>query len=204
MLARGGETDERNRRLANLHQFANRHAKAETLTRAHAFGRRKIIIIGIDPGLDGAAALISHTGFLDLFDLPSVVIESKGRNRRKIDAVKLAYLVRDAMLRHGLGEHVEVWLEDVHAMPSSKSGSAANTSLMHTKGVIEGVAGALGLSVYLVPAQRWKAKFGLGADKGDAIEHARAIYPNAPLTLKKHHNRAEACLIARHGLRERL
>lgn len=163
-----------------------------------------MIIIGIDPGLDGAAALVSHNGFLELFDLPTDSVESKGRNKRKLDAGELAYRIRDSLRRHGAGEHVEIWLEDVHAMPSSKSGSGANTSLMHTKGVIEGVAGALGHAVFLVPAQRWKAKFAVGSDKDEAIAHARAIYPEAPIKLKKHHNRAEACLIARYGLRERL
>lgn len=163
-----------------------------------------MIIIGIDPGLDGAAALVSHSGFLELFDLPTDKVESKGRNTRKLDAGELAYRLRDSVRRHGTGEHVEIWLEDVHAMPASKSGSGANTSLMHTKGVIEGVSGALGFPVFLVPAQRWKAKFAVGSDKTEAIEHARLIYPQAPIKLKKHHNRAEACLIARYGLRERL
>jgi len=163
-----------------------------------------LIIIGVDPGISGAAALIDHNGFLELFDLPAEEVESNGRTKRKIHAAELANRIRDCLRRHGAaGKHVEVWLEDVHAMPSSSSGSGANTSLMHSKGIIEGVVGALGYRLNLVNSRKWKGTFGATSDKAKAIGLAQGLYPTAPISLKKHHNRAEAVLIARHGLMER-
>jgi hypothetical protein len=49
---------------------------------------------------------------------------------------------------------------------------------------------------YVTP-QRWKRFYGLGSNKGDCLRVARELYPSAPLTLAKHHNRAESLLIAR-------
>lgn len=163
-----------------------------------------MIVVGCDPGVSGAVSVISHDGFLDLFDLPTVSMESNGRTKRKLDARALAVVLRDTLRRHDAASHdVEVWLEDVHAMPGSASGSGANTSLMHSKGVIEGVVGALGYRLNLVGSRKWKSAFGASADKDHAIKLAQDLYPDAPVTLKKHHNRAESLLIARYGMRER-
>lgn len=160
-----------------------------------------MIVCGIDPGTTGAVALIDHNGFLELFDLPVEEVPSNGRTKRKLDAGKLANVLRDTLRRNGAaGQHVEIWLEDVHAMPGTASGSSANTSLMHSKGVIEGVAGALGYPVNLVGSRKWKGAFGASSDKDHAISLAQSLYPAAPIKLKKHHNRAEAVLIARYGL----
>ena len=97
-----------------------------------------------------------------------------------------------------------VVLEDVHAMPAGKSGGAANTSLLHSKGVIEGVLGVLRMPPQLVNSQRWKGFYGLGSDKTLALEKARTLYPGAQTRLarKKDHNRAESILIAHFGLRK--
>ena len=163
-----------------------------------------MIIIGIDPGVSGAAALVNHCGLLEVFDLPVTRSEADGRTKSKLDGRDLAVMLREALRRlDGATESVEIWLEDVHAMPAKKSGSGANSSLMHSKGVIEGVAGALGYPVFLVGSRKWKGLFGADADKANSISLALKLYPDAPITLKKHHNRAEALLIARYGLRER-
>lgn len=149
-------------------------------------------------------ALIDHNGFLELFDLPTVFMESSGRTKRKLDAGKLATMIREALTRHdGAENHVEIWLEDVHTMPGNASGSSANTSLMHSKGVIEGVAGALGYRLNLVGSRKWKKAFGASSDKDYAISVAQSLYSDAPIKLKKHHNRAEAVMIAHYGMRER-
>lgn len=163
------------------------------------------MIIGIDPGLDGAVALVSHERLLDLFDLPTLSCNPGSRVTRKLDGAKLAAMLRDMLTRNNAAvESVTVYLEDVHVMPK---GNAANASLMHTKGVLEGVLAALNYRVQLVGSQRWKKQYGIKADKlvansakTQAIELAQVLYPGLPVTLKKHHNRAEAVLIARYGV----
>ena len=50
--------------------------------------------------------------------------------------------------------------------------------------------------VYVTPAQ-WKKHFSLGSDKELARALAVRAFPQAPLTLKRHADRAEALLMAR-------
>jgi len=161
-----------------------------------------MIVVGIDPGLTGAAALVSHNGLLDVFDLPTSSSSDTARVSRKLDGAAFAKTLREALTRNDAGkEDVFIVLEDVHVMPK---GNAANASLMHTKGVLEGVLATLGHKVELVGSQKWKKLFGIGSDKTAARRTALTLYPNAPVTLAKHHNRAEAILIARFGLRKML
>lgn len=167
-----------------------------------------MLIIGIDPGINGALATVDSHGTCAIDDLPSIATGGKGITQRKIDSRKLAELLR---LRVPAGEACIVVMEDVHAMPAKKSGSAANTSLMHTKGMIEGVLGALRMDLHLVNTARWKRFYGLIFDedvtesqrKAKAMDTARRLYPGALhlLTRVKDHNRAEGLLIAHYGLR---
>lgn len=158
------------------------------------------IVVGIDPGLTGAAALVDHNGLLDVFDLPTSSSSATSRVTRKLDGAAFAKTLRDVLSRNDASrDAVLIVLEDVHVMPK---GNAANASLMHTKGVLEGVLATLGHRVELVGSQRWKKLFGIGSDKTLARTTALALYPGAPITLAKHHNRAEAVLIARYGLRK--
>jgi hypothetical protein len=46
--------------------------------------------------------------------------------------------------------------------------------------------------------QKWKKHFNLTADKNEALDLAKQLFPKAPLKLKKDINRAEALLIARY------
>lgn len=160
-----------------------------------------MIVIGIDPGLTGALASVDASETCAISDLPTVDIPGEGRTQRKIDAYALTQLLKQHL---PLGERAIVVMEDVHAMASSVSGSGANTSLMHTKGMIEGVVGSLGLTLRLVNSQRWKRYYGIGADKRAAITTILALYPQAAdmLARVKDHNRAEALLIAHYGLRK--
>ncbi|MGH2928174.1 MAG: hypothetical protein ACRDL8_08225 [Solirubrobacteraceae bacterium] len=57
------------------------------------------------------------------------------------------------------------------------------------------------LPLELVTAATWKRALGLGPDKHAALHKARLLFPTAELGLAKHHNRAEALLIAHWALR---
>lgn len=159
-----------------------------------------MIVVGIDPGLTGALAAVDSRGTCAIDDLPTVAMTGAGRTQRKLCGRGLAELL---LFHVPAGETCMVLLEDVHVMPSGKSGGAANTSLLHSKGVIEGVLGVLRLDMRLVNSRRWKAFYGLGADKEEALAKARTLYPNALHLLKrqKDHNRAESLLIAHFGAR---
>lgn len=157
-----------------------------------------MIWIGIDPGVSGAVAAIGPNS-CDVEDIPTIDMGGTGRTVRKIDGLALAKLLRRFV---PAGEACLVVLEDVHVMPSKKSGSAANTSLMHSKGVIEGVLAVLRMQTELVNSRKWKGLYGLDADKKASLEKARALYPvlaKSRLARVADHNRAEGLLLAHYG-----
>jgi hypothetical protein len=155
------------------------------------------IFLGIDPGVSGAIAAIGPGG-VRVADIPTQELPGTGRTQRIVHGYALARLLRDLVPAE---EGCIAVLEDVHAMPSSVSGSGANTSLMHSKGVIEGVLSVLRIDTRPVGSQTWKRVYGLKADKSQSLEKARALYPSAgdSLTRVKDHNRAEAVLLAHYG-----
>lgn len=156
-----------------------------------------MVLLGIDPGVSGAVAAIGPAGAC-VADMPTLSTPSTGRTQRKIDPRGLADLLRRMV---PADQTCLVVLEDVHAMPGGKSGSAANTSLMHSKGVIEGVLGVMRLDMQLVSSQRWKGLYGLKSDKTASLDTACRLYPSMAGHLKRQldHNRAEALLLAHYG-----
>ena len=140
------------------------------------------IFIGLDPGSSsGAWAAIDHTGlYVGCGNLPTV----DGR----INAVELMELIW-----HDIPTHIAV--EDVHTMPGQ--GIASSGKFMRAAGAIEAVAALAGDSVVLVRPQVWKKHYGLiGTEKKKSLELARILWPDAKLTLVKHHGRADALLMA--------
>lgn len=157
-----------------------------------------MIWIGIDPGVSGAVAAIGPNS-CDVEDIPTIEMGGTGRTVRKIDGLALAKMLRRFV---PAGEPCMVVLEDVHVMPSSKSGSAANTSLLHSKGVIEGVLAVLRMRTELVNSRKWKGIYGLDSDKKASLEKARTLYPvlaKSRLARVADHNRAEGLLLAHYG-----
>jgi crossover junction endodeoxyribonuclease RuvC len=69
-------------------------------------------------------------------------------------------------------------------------------------GSLETVVALAGISTSIVAPAKWKAFFGLvGSDKENDRLKAPQIFPSAhdQLTLKKHHQRADAILLALYG-----
>lgn len=150
-------------------------------------------IIGIDPGVSGAAAIVKETGeLIEVIDMPTV-LANKSSNRQMVNAYALAQQLRGWLMNHG---PVVAITENVNTMP--EQGIASSGAFMKSYGMILGVVAALGISMEIVSPQRWKKHFTLGRDKDAARELAQRLFPTAPLHLKKHHNRAEAMLLARY------
>lgn len=159
------------------------------------------LIVGIDPGLSGALALLGPSGLHALHDMP-VMAKGKGAGRVKneVNGAALSHLLREWVDGHA--DEVLVVVERVSSMPGQ--GVAGVFSLGDTIGCIRGVVAARGYPVQFVTPQAWKKHFGLTAGKdvdGKELARAKAIqlFPEADLARKKDHNRAEAILIARHG-----
>jgi crossover junction endodeoxyribonuclease RuvC len=142
-------------------------------------------ILGIDPGINGAFACI-HKDTVTVHDLPTA---GEGKHRIIATAV-LAHQLRQ------LGPTFAV-IERVHAMP--RQGVSSSFRFGQAFGAIEGVLGALGVSLSYVTPATWKRALGLSADKDEARLRAIQLYPAAApdLQRRKDIDRAEALLIAR-------
>ena len=150
-------------------------------------------LVGIDPGLDGALAVIdAQEEIRHLIDMPTV----RGlRGKRKVDVAALASVLREI---HDDGCDAAV-VENVHAMPGN--GTVSMFGFGVSFGVLLGALEATGFRVITVEPAAWKRKAGLiGTAKAAALDLARTHWPEADLRLKKNIGRADALLIARYGV----
>jgi crossover junction endodeoxyribonuclease RuvC len=150
------------------------------------------IVIGIDPGLDGAMAILKGES-VTVVDLPTRAVNG-GSVTRRVDGRALSRIVREHC---SPGVPVVVCIEDLSAGGRDSSAQTVG-SQYRTRGTIEATIEILGLHPEPVMAQRWKKLFGLTKDKKTALTVARELFPQVAddLKLAKHHNRAEALLIA--------
>jgi crossover junction endodeoxyribonuclease RuvC len=149
-----------------------------------------VTIIGIDPGITGAIAILRDEA-LEVLDIPTV---RRNEKTNQVDPRGLAAVFRAVLSAHG---PVHTIIEQVHSMPGQ--GVSSMFSMGMTCGIIEGVVSAMGIPYELVTPQIWKRSLGVGKEKDLARAMASRLYPQADLSLKKHHNRAEAILIARYA-----
>ena len=151
------------------------------------------MIIGVDPGITGALALIDGERFVRAFDMPAVT-KTHGKGQ-EVNAYLLADIFSDALdlSRGELTAHVE----QVASMPGQ--GVSSMFSFGMSAGVVAGVIGAMGIKKVMVRPQAWKNSFGLkGKEKDASRTLAISMYPEAApiLARKKDVGRADALLIA--------
>lgn len=157
-------------------------------------------IIGIDPGLTGAIAILTPTGtFVAVRDMPIKVSGSgKAKVKNEVDAEMLTELLLHCVAPDGSMRESTLYLEQVASFRDQ--GVAGVFSFGHSYGIVKGVAAALGLPLVLIRPAVWKKEFGLLKQKKDAARtYAIQLYPLAPLERKKDCGRADAILIARYG-----
>lgn len=160
-----------------------------------------MIILGIDLGLDGAIARLEHRGVVDIADMPTFAHSGKGMVKRSVAPVELLATLRRMVTP---GEKASAIVEEVHTFPGRVNSPQSNGSLMETKGCVRAVLALAGIEAVWVDPQAWKALYGLGSSKDASLSIARSLYPDVQhlLKLQKHHNRAEALLLAHWGMRK--
>jgi crossover junction endodeoxyribonuclease RuvC len=160
------------------------------------------LVLGVDPGLTGALALIEKRSKapVKVWDMPITP-------ERDLDAEALA-------------AELDAWsinlsfavVEEVSAMKYTAldergrkfvrgQGAAASFAFGRYAGIIRGILAAYTVPVYLVRPSVWKLSMGLSRDKADSLTMARSRFPSwsAEFRLKKHDGRAEAALLALFG-----
>ena len=149
-------------------------------------------IIGIDPGLSGAIAILENNKVLNIFEIP-VMSEGK-KNKRQLNSAQLVKLLKDNISEK---DEVSVVVEQVNATPGQGVTSMFNFG--QTFGAIKGICAALNLPIYFVRPSKWKKHFNLIKTNKDASRtKVIEVYPeiSSKLHRKKDSNRADAILIA--------
>lgn len=168
-----------------------------------------MVVIGIDPGITGAVAFISSSGWASVEDIPTLPLNGGGLVRRRISGRELG----DLLLRKcPVGCKPTVFCEAVGTMGGRNNAVQTQGSLMRSLGAIEAVVEMLRWPMVKVEAREWQAFYKLVGKHREkrkpgqmprSIEVAAGLYPGAAESLSrvKDHNRAEALLIAHFGKR---
>ena len=150
-------------------------------------------IIGIDPGLSGAIAVLQDNKVEEIFDVP-VMTDGK-KNKRQLNSAQLVKLLKDNTKDN---EEIAIVVEQVNAMPGQGVTSMFNFG--QTFGAIKGICAALNLPIFFVRPAKWKKHFDLIKSSKDASRtKAIEMYPSISdkLSKKKDVNKSDAILIAR-------
>ena len=151
-----------------------------------------MIIIGVDPGINGAISIIENKKILEVYDTPTMIDGKK--NKRQINGAQVTNIFKE---RLNSNKEVVVVVEQVNAMPGQGVTSMFNFG--QSFGVIKGICAALSLPIHFVRPTKWKKHFNLIKTNKDA-SRTKVIesYPkiSSKLHRKKDINRADAILIA--------
>jgi hypothetical protein len=155
------------------------------------------VVVGIDPGLNGAMAFLPRDGGIPwVIDMPTVTIRGSKRYQRHCEPAQIAAELKTAQLDHRLTAAVETQ----HAMPGQ--GVSSCYTIGEGYGVLIGVLAALGVAYAKVSAPVWKRAMGLPvhSDKDASRAMALRLWPALADKLKRKcdDGRAEALLIAEH------
>lgn len=156
----------------------------------------KKLVIGVDPGGNGAIATIEiATGKTDVIDMPTMKQHINGSSRLRVDVVALTNWLRARAPYCALA-----CVEKAGCRPSNGAVQALNTGA--SWGLVVGVLAGLGIPVLDADPAKWKPAMKVTADKDTSRARACLLWPDmAPqVRLKKHDGRAEALLIALYGV----
>ena len=150
-------------------------------------------IIGIDPGLSGAIAVMHDKKVINMYDMP-VMAEGK-KNKRQLNSSQLVNIIKENINKN---EETIVVVEQVNAMPGQGVTSMFNFG--QTFGAIKGVCAALKLPIFFVRPSKWKKHFELINSSKDASRtKVIEMYPtlSGQLAKKRDVNKSDAILIAK-------
>lgn len=141
------------------------------------------LIIGIDPGLKGAVAVIDFDGNLvSLFDLPTKKQTLKNGKKKTLICAQTLHQTLSSFSCQKDNWHV--YVEQV----SSRTGEGVVGAFSFGQGfgTLLGVIGSFGIEPATVPPVTWKTSLGLkGMDKEETTAHAQEIYPSGDLYSKR-------------------
>lgn len=164
-----------------------------------------MVIMGIDPGLNGGVAFVTDAGNLLHYQrMPTKPVLKDGKrdgSKRIIDIAQVAAMVARF-------EPTQVYVEQVHAMPAQGVTSTFTFGMMY--GMILGLSYALEalMETRLVTPQRWQGfLYGKGyrqelEPKARALAKFSELWPGLVEENVTHDGVVDALLIAEYGRRQ--
>lgn len=152
------------------------------------------LYLGVDPGLDGALAVLTEDGrLMRTHDMPT--LEDGPKGRRTIAAPLLATLIAKSGV-------VQAFVEKVATRPGE--GAVGAFAFGRGVGILQGIFAAFDMPVVLITPQYWRKYHGLSKEAKDASRSKSiALWPDKSelFARVKDDGRAEAALIGLAGLR---
>lgn len=153
-----------------------------------------MLILGVDPGINGAAGIVEvptapliPARLVDVIDLPT---SGEGTKRR--------IAVRDFTKWLGSYAIARAYIERAQSMP--QQGVASTFRYGRAVGQLEASVIMFCDDVRECETRAWKTHFGLDSDKEKSRALVRGLFPNSNQFERiKDHQRAEAVLIACYG-----
>lgn len=169
-------------------------------------------VIGIDPGLDGAIAILGDDNSLVCYSMPTFEVPKSPKGvRRTIDEMSLVRILRHRVrLRHA-------FIEQVNAAPMQRGpdgtprqqGTSSMFNFGEGFGIVKGITAALEIPRTFVGPKSWKRYYRLTKDDKEAARlRASEVYPHhsaqwemvrGEIDRAQAGGRAEAALIALFG-----
>ena len=153
-----------------------------------------MLIIAIDPGINGAICFFENGEVKDVIEMPTMA-EGK-KNKRQVNGHQMFNELSFRIKKYDI-QNINVVVEQVSAMPGQGVTSMFNFG--QSFGVIKGICAALNLPIYFIRPTKWKKHFNLIKTNKDASRtKVIEVYPeiSSKLQRKKDSNRADAILIA--------
>lgn len=155
--------------------------------------------IGVDPGLDGAIAVVDKDGGLvQIYDMPTVDVVVGGKSKCKVAPAAIA----DELKFYTTNGRCVAICESVSARP--RQGVTSMFGFGRSLGVVEGVLAGMGIPYELVPPPTWVKHMRVAPGKGGSRSRAMEIWPSMAGEFKrvKDDGRADAALIALYLLKQ--
>jgi hypothetical protein len=167
-----------------------------------------IRVLGIDPGLDGALAVLdldqrgTVLHLLQVIPTPTLTVTVNKKKRRDYDVPGMWRLIEDAAYPADVSVAM-VGLE--HQGPRPKEGVVSSYRTGHGYGLWRALIVAAQLPLAIVQPQAWRREFGLlRAGKQASVRAVMEGFPDYPSSLSRHDGAAEATLIAAFVARRRV
>ena len=153
-----------------------------------------MLIIAIDPGINGAICFFENGEVKDVLEMPTMA-EGK-KNKRQVNGHQMYNELSYRIKKYNM-QNINVVVEQVSAMPGQGVTSMFNFG--QSFGVIKGICAAMQLPIFFVRPVKWKKHFELINSQKDASRtKAIEMFPkiSSILSKKKDSNKADAILIA--------